>query len=309
MAFSKICGFNELEQRVLHLDALHEDKMLKPGNRAPKFEDFSEAGLSSAGTKFGFPARFVTSLFDGGHPDLAQKIINAKVKDYLDLGQPFLLRKWDNRIEGVVSNRYGIFDDKEVVDILSKSPYLQNSEEIWFNETPFYFHTRFISPNHLRLDGDDSDLSMAVFVDNSMAGNGSFRVRFGLYRWACTNGCISGLKSFEIVKQIHKSGVQFARDLNAALVEVPRYEEMLMDMAKKMSTTRSSIYGMTEEQALAYISKRLLASDKISKDVLEKYNSYGGRTKWDLVNAITDKAHDLSDMERVRFETLALRVA
>ena len=301
---------DEVCNRVVLLDSVQEDRILKPTGRSiPKFSDFGEYGLVSAGSKIGFPAAFVDRMANTGHEDLANKIIRTTTKDYQRSGRPLLLRKWDGKIEGVLTDKYGVFDDSEVMDILSTSQYLRDSAEIWVKEDPAMFHARFISQNHLHLPGDSSPLSMAVFVDNSMIGMGSFKVRFGLYRWACTNGMISGLKTFEILKQIHKTGVQFGRDLEEILADVPSYEAALLQMAQGMSTTNSSIYALTKEQAVAYIAQKLSTSQKVSDEVYEKYVEYGGRSQWDLVNAITDKAHDLSDVERIKFETLALKVA
>lgn len=310
MAFEKVFSIEEVCNRVYALDSLHKDSVLKPTSKSvPKYDDFGTYGLSSAGSKVGFPASFVDKMANIGHEDLANKIIQTRMRDYQKTGKPLLLRKWGGLIEGVLTNKYGIFDDTEVMDILSTSNYLRNSEEIWVKEDPSMFHARFISPNHLTLPGDDSPLSMAVFVDNSMVGMGSFKIRFGLYRWACTNGMISGLKSFEILKQVHKTGVQFGRDLEEILVDVPQYEVALIQMATRMSQEDSSIRTLSKEQALAYIEKKLSTSQKISNEVYEKYVEYGGRSQWHLVNAITDKAHDLPDAERIKFETLAMRVA
>lgn len=310
MAFEKVYSMDEVCNRVCSLDSIHMDSILKPTSRnIPKYDDFGTYGLSSAGSKIGFPAAFVDKMANIGHEDLANKIIHTRIKDYQQTGRPLLLRKWDGLIEGVLTDKYGVFDDTEVMDILSTSSYLRNSEEIWVKEDPSIFHARFISPNHLTLPGDNSPLSMAVFVDNSMIGMGSFKIRFGLYRWACTNGMISGLKSFEILKQIHKTGVQFGRDLEEILTNVPQYEVALLQMATRMSQTDSSIRTLNKEQALAYIEKKLSTSQKNSNDVYEKYIEYGGRSQWDLVNAITDKAHDLPDVDRIKFETLAMKVA
>lgn len=309
MSFTKYENIDAISHLVYNLDNLHEDKILKLGNRPPKVEDYGEYGLSSAGTRFSFPSKFVSNLCMDGHEDLANEIVKVKTKDYLESGRSVLLRKWNDKIEGVLTDKYGIFDDKEVVNILSRSEYLRSSEEIWFSEDPGLFHARFISGNKLYLDGDTSPLSMAVFVDNSMIGMSSFKVRFGIYRWACTNGLITGLKSFELVKQIHKSGAQFGRDLNAALVDIPRYEEMMIDMARSMSNARASVYGLTEEQAKAYLKAKLGTSEKMASDVYNKYLEYGGVSRWDLCNAITETARDLSNFDRLKFESLALSVA
>ena len=308
MAFSKVYDIQEIRNSVSLLDSLKSDRILKPNGRGiPQYEDFGVYGLSSAGSKVGFPAQFVDKLAHTGHEDLANKIIRTTFKDY---NKPLLLRSWDGKIEGCLTNKYGIFDDMEVMDILSTSDYLRNAEEIWVKEDPSMFHARFISPNHLEIPGDSSPLSIAVFVNNSMIGMGSFKVSFGLYRWACTNGMIFGLKSFEIIKQVHKGRAQFGRDLAAILTDIPQYEDALIAMAGNMSRRHSSLVNMDEEQAVTYLGQKLATSQKVARGVYDKFKTeYDGVSQWGLANAITDKAHDLSDAERLRFETIAMKVA
>ena len=120
MAFEKVFTMDEVCNRVALLDSVQEDRILKPtGRNIPKFSDFGEYGLASAGSKIGFPAAFVDRMANTGHEDLANKIIRTTTKDYQRSGRPLLLRKWDGKIEGVLTDKYGVFDDSEVMDILS----------------------------------------------------------------------------------------------------------------------------------------------------------------------------------------------
>lgn len=287
----------------------------------PDIDNFTDNGLSQLGQKLHFPSWFVRELENSGHKDLATDIVTTRKEDffrrYKQGETPLLFREFkdydgENRIHGVLSDKYSIFDDKEVADIVESSDYLMNAEEVWANIDPEHLHCRFISGNKLYLNGDDSPLSMCVFVDNSMVGKAMLTIRFGLYRWACTNGMITGLKQFSIVREKHIGANKYWNDIVAeAMRNIGAYEEMLLNMVTDMSATRSVIYGMSDEDAARYIKDKLATSTKMANKILDFYqNTYGGTSKWDLCNAITDVAHELDNLEnRLFFEQRAMNVA
>lgn len=325
--------FGDVEKRVNGIAATEKSYMFSPRLEAggfcehPDVKRFSSNGLSQLGAKVHFPPQFVSELMSEGHVMLADNIVQTKINDYF-------LRKPDSEIffrefadepvhediknepkrtiHGVLSSRYSVFDDIEALDILKASDYLMSAESIWYDITPDQFHARFVSPKKLYINGDSSPLSMCVFVDNSMVGKSMFRIRFGLYRWACTNGIISDFKEFCILKERHLgTEKEWQRIVAESILDVKQYEEMLLHKVSDMAVTKSAIYGMTEEDAIRYIKDKLATSKKKARDVLTCYNTvYGAFSKWDLCNAITEVAHDFGDIDtRLSFESKAMRVA
>lgn len=301
--------FNEVKQLVLRIANTEKTYMLhKDAERGFALNDFSEAGLVSAGIKFNFPTRFIQS-FKTRHYDTCNQILHDAVGDYFESHDEVMFREFLGKIYGVLSNRYAIFDDKEVCNLLKTSPYLMDAGEIWGSVSPEHLHLRFISKEKLYVDGDDSPLSMCVFVDNSMIGLSSLKIRFGIYRHACTNGVIWGLKEFNILKERHLGEKDFTDSLEDALKKAPRYEKMILAKVQEMVNAKSAIYSMTDEDAVRYLKDKLVIGKKTAGKIIELYESYGGKTKWDLCNAITDYAHNFDLAERVKFETKALMVA
>ena len=285
----------------------------------PTLEKFSETGLFNAGARLNFPAKFIRTICLN-HPRLAEDVVKSRAVDYFNRlnarkdkrgSNSLFIREFYSKVYGVLTDRYSVFDDDEVTDILSSSEYLMNAEEVWADVTPDRFHVRFISANKLYIDGDDSPLSMAVFIDNSMTGGSSLRIRFGIYRWACTNGVISGLKEFNILREVHHGKKDYVKLLNEALMEVSKYEEMMLAKVQEMANTKSSIYDMSEEDAIRYIKDKLNIGKKDAQKVFDAYTEeYGGETKWDLCNAITFVAHNIENIEdRIHYEEYALKVA
>lgn len=282
--------------------------------------NYSGHGLSTAGVKLGFPARFV-ERYGSVHPDGAKKILSDTYGDYFGsiegkkdkgdkrMSTSLFVRDFSDKHCAVLTDKYVVFDDNEVTDILSQNSYLMDAEEFWYDVTPERFHARFVSKNKLYIPGDDSPLSMCVFVDNSMCGASSFKIRFGIYRWACTNGLIAGLKEFEIVREPHKGKKEYVKIVAQALKDVERYEQIMLETIKEATLTKARIVDLDDEQALAYIQKSLNVGKKASELILENFRAYGGKTKWDMVNAITDYAHSEETASRLTLETKALKVA
>lgn len=283
-------------------------------------DNYSAYGLSSAGVRLGFPGSFVKK-YGEKHPDGAKKILLDSYSDCFEemeskkerqdkrASSALFVRDFGEKHCAVLTDRYSVFDDDEVVQILSKNDYLMDAEEFWYDLSPERFHCRFISKNKLHIDGDSSPLSMCVFVDNSMCGASSFKIRFGIYRWACTNGMIAGLKQFEIVREMHKGQKEYVQIVAQALSNVEKYEKMMLEMVQEAACTKSRIYDLDEEQAMAYIQKSLNVGKKASIIILDNYRAYGGGSKWDLTNAITDYAHAVDIETRTQLEAKALKVA
>lgn len=63
---------------------------------------------------------------------------------------------------------------------------------------------------------------------------------------------------------------------------------MLLNMVKKASTTEASIYNLDNEKAKVYLQKKLSVGREAADKILTSFKLYGGKSKWDLTNAITD---------------------
>ena len=281
---------------------------------------YSGYGISSCGQRIGFPANFLVKHGSRGHEDTVARIMEDCYSDFYARAEQakdnrssksLLIRSFDGLIAGVLTDKYSIFDDNEVCKLLSSNDYLMNAEEIWYASTAERFHARFISKDTLDFDGDSSPLHFCVFVDNSMVGDSSLRVRFGLYRSACTNGMIWDFKSFEIVKECHKGDKEYGIIIAKALENCAEYEETLKKAVEEMAMTKSNIYEMEDEKALSFLRDNLNIGKKACAKILDFYqNTYGGESKWDLANAITEYAHEAESIsERVRLERLATKVA
>lgn len=309
----KTCDFNDIKNIIGAIKQTEHSWRINTPSRLKALvnvNDYSEYGLQSAGTRLNFPAKWISEALYPTEPKLTERVLRARYKAYLEKeNNGLLIRDFNGKHYGVLTNKYSIFDDDEIVDIIKDNDYLMNAEEFWYDITPERCHMRFISGNKLTIPGEDSPLSMCVFIDNSMVGKSAFKIRFGIYRWACTNGMIADLKEFTIVKEKHMGKKDYSQIVAEALEDIPKYEIMLMDMVKNAMTTKSSIYSLSDEDAIAKIKDKLNVGRKESAKIIDFYKAYGGESKWDLINAITDYAHKFNVDKRVELESKALKVA
>ncbi len=314
-------SFQEIEDRVKNLMRTENSYMLLGKNIAepvrvavkkeniPHFKDYSPYGLSAMASRVGYPAQGLSILSATNNEDLADEIIGRFTNKYLEKHNAYI-REFGGLIYGFLSERYSTFDDDQVLDIIKTNDYLTNADKIWYDVSPVRFHARFIDKERFTVGEDNSPLSMAVFVDNSMVGASCFKIRFGIYRHACTNGMIWGLKEFTILKERHLGDKDWTKIVAKAINESEEIKELIRKRILFMQGKKSAIYGLDEDKALAYIKNKLVTSEKTARKILDFYNNtYGGQSKWDLCNAITEASQELSLENRLTFETKALMVA
>ena len=136
---------------------------------------YSDFGLKSLGSFIRFPAPFVREIAES-NDKLANRIIFDRLMNYFaaDSAKPFFAREFFGKISGVVSNKYAYFDDNEVMDLLADTK-LADFRFQYAHITPERLHLRAIDLDHpFKIPGDDSNMYMLYYIDNSMVGACAF---------------------------------------------------------------------------------------------------------------------------------------
>ena len=275
-------------------------------------DNYTDFGFKSMGRVTKFPAPFVREI-NAGNPQLAQDIVSDRLKTYFlaDGARPFTVREFSGKIAGVVSDKYAYFDDNEVIDILEDSPLSKLSfENVMI--TPERFHLRAIDKGEpFKIGNDPSNMYFTFFVDNSMVGGSAFKVRLGIFRQVCSNGLIIPHKEFVICKQVHRGVKDIAAIFNSQVAMISEKKDEIIEMLNETVDIEAKIEKLSEEYKADYISKKLNASQAEAEKILMLYNTtYGGKTKWAMVNAITEFARDCGNIDRREMlEARALKVA
>lgn len=304
--------FSDIEKRVTEIQKTENSYLVNcPSGISTDVERYSEYGLNALGKTVGFPYEFLRRVNET-NPALAQTVIGDRLNNYFaNDGNSFFAREFLGKISGCVSNRYAYFDDHQVIEIIGNSQ-LANLEYSHAMVTPERLHLRAIDANApFTIEGDESPLYFCYFIDNSMVGIASFKVQLGIYRKVCTNGMIMPIKEFVVCKQIHRGFRDISAEFNETVAFLDDKRNEIKNIVTDLSTAEAKIFSMNEEYRLSYLGRALTMSKKEATKVMELFsNTYGGKTKWDMVNAISEFARDTNNIDRrEHLEKLALKVA
>lgn len=303
--------FSDIAEDVKNITDTREDVVITKDN----YREWSDAslytgeGLRSLGARLKFPYDFVKDIYNS-NPKLSEEIINDRAEQFFSRegNASYLNRTFNGMVEGVVSSSYNKFDDDKVIDLLEGT----SIENLNFRNniiTPSRFHVRGIDLNsRFSLDTDDgnvdrkSDMFFAYFIDNSMTGLSSFRVTLAIYRQVCTNGMIVGREKFTVARYIHKGGNDYKNDFVEALSFLEDKKEDLKALVRTLDVEKADKFNeMREDYKKKFLRTSLGIGEKPSERILELYGMYGGKTKWQLIQAVTEYARDVKDINRREF--------
>ena len=325
---SSTVGFDAVASRVADICATEDTfKVEQPILNLCDTDAYSEFGLKSLGKMVGFPADFIRTLAETGSKPLAAKNIFDRTSHYFaEGGRPYFARAFgtpeheEKKICGVVSDRYAYFDDDEVTSIIGGSP-LAGFRFQCANISPERLHLRAIDlDSPFKVEGDDSNLFLMYFVDNSMVGQSSFKVRVGVYRQVCSNGMIIPMQSFTLCKAVHRGSKDIAAEFtkNVAFLAEKRGEiqTMLAHKAAETAAITELREKFDEEYVKAYIHKHLNTNKSETEKVIVLFDAYsiecGRQSKWAFINAVTQFARDLPESQlerRLYLESRAMQAA
>lgn len=319
---TKTINFSEVQERVHTItDTENTFKVEQPIFNVCDMDNYSDFGLKSLGKMVGFPADFIRTLAETGSKPLGNRVILDRTTNYFKSGKaPFYAREFGGKICGVVSDRYAYFDDNEVCDIIGGSP-LANLGYQYAGISPERLHLRAIDKeNPFKVEGDDSNLFLMFFVDNSMVGQASFKVRIGVYRQVCSNGMIIPMKSFVLCKAVHRGNKDIAAEFNQSVEffkeKRDEIQSILSDKAKELSSIEELRAKFNEDYVKAYIHKHLNTNKSETEKVIILFDAYtiecGRPSKWAFINAVTQFARDLPESQlerRLYLESRAMQAA
>ena len=212
-----------------------------------KFIPFSDFSFGQLCTKLGVPTKYMISCANHGYSDLAIDNLNTWIDDF---GKDLLFRVYKDKIRGVLSSRYSIFDTPDIIDVvddttrglgLTVKSFFMNEER---------FHARIIQQDKMNINGED--LFAGIQIDSSDIGRSTLMVNFFIFKQICTNGlCISkGKANLFTQKHISICSDDFREELKQSLKYLPQLIEEYERYNKAMVSIHSiplkdvSYYGI-----------------------------------------------------------------
>ena len=154
----------------------------------------------------------------------------------------------------------------------------------------------------LPIDGED--LFAGITLDSSDVGRSGLYVRFFIYKQVCTNGLIIPKSCGELFRQKHVgiSSEDFKNGLIEGLESFNEIKTNVIEMIResKEIPTNDDIEKLTEE-----IKNSTKLSDDTVDEVIMLMDTSYDRSKWGLINGITEVAQKYTLERRLQLEQIA----
>lgn len=224
----------------------------------------------------------------------------------LDPEKEVLIRSCYNQVNAILSDRYTIFDDNEVLDCVydvlgpSREYAVKN-----YSLTPSGLNLRVVSRNIININGDD--LSFGFDIRNSNIGKSSVEIAIIIYRWICSNGLIVGGGKGYMMRQRHVSvdRESLVRNFVELLDQSPYYVAAIKENIEKSMDTRLNSDSM--QKIIDTLKANGMIQNAINR-VEEYIEPQYANTVWGVVNGITRLSQDYSLETRLRMEKIAGQV-
>ena len=258
--------------------------------------EMSDWAMGQFCSKIGVPGNYIQKLITDGYYDLAQNNVNTYLKE--QYGGGFKLREYDGKLDAVVSPRYSPFDSDRILDIITSTIDIEHYKLKGSYISDERLHLRLIGRDTIPINGED--LFPGIFIDSSDVGRNILIVSFGIYKQVCTNGLIISKAGGILFKQKHIgiSEEEFILGLSNGLSGV---DELVSSAENWINNAR------IKEMSLEDISTKLKAISLADEEekILELMDTHYDRTRWGLINGITEIAQNYTLDRRVELETVA----
>lgn len=271
---------------------------------------FGSYSLTQFCTFLGIPGHYIKKLLTMNSKLVADQI-NFFLQRYEDEQRVFRLK--GNRIQGIVSQKYVAFDDKEVLTLFDETTKSLPKHEITnFVRNDKYMHMRVTFPEltrnyGLNTKGKEDIIRVCVDIYNSEVGASAFRARTGTFRLVCTNGMLAPAGD---VINFHQRHSAFEPEVlktdfrKGILSSVEEGKQLLEKMDKSRNIKVVSPYETIERLSeKAGLSKKQVVSVKNNFDEEPEQSLYG------ILNSFTATARDFKNNEaRLKLEEFSGKI-
>lgn len=279
------------------------------GRKNAKRTDITKYALSQAASVWGIPSKYVADLYDKGMGSLVAKNINELNAYNANAGRKMNMKTLvsDGVTEAVVSSRFA--QDFPVCDVLSTIRETVDFDKYTPNQvylSKSKMHIRFVDFNNKeKVNGED--MSVGFTVDSSDVGKSALRVQFFIYKFACKNGIVMVSKGGTLYRQKHLGEaftIESLNDFKKCFTAVDELRENGLEMvaaAQNRMMSEAEMNRILDACRKHYIS----VSDSERQKILDLAEYRYGRTKWGLINGITEVAQNHSLDNRLAYEVWA----
>lgn len=280
----------------------HQTFIYKPVKGAKRETDISEFAFAQLCSKVGVPAAYIKKCFDKGYEDLALK--NFKTWSANCCNNNMLIREYNGVTKAVLSDRFNVYDSARVLEAVKDNVDLSRYQANQAHLSQDRLHVRFVDFEPIYSDAG-SKLYSGFTVSSSDVGRGSLNVKFFLYRFACQNGIVRIANGGLLFRQTHAGNItpaaldQFKKCFaNVDILKNSAVEDIIRSEKKILSGYELDLYLQKAKHELAL-------SDAGLERVKSLMDNTYDRSKWGLINAVTEDAKMYTLETRIDHETWA----
>lgn len=279
-------------------------KLILTAGANPVYLDITDYAFSQLCQRVGVPVKYIINCMERNEPKLAVNNLQTWIeKDKKGI----LVRESNGIARAVLSDSYVPFDNFQILKSLG---YTMDKKR--FIPTQVYLsqdklHIRFVDYTPLPVsDGTGSPLYAGFILSSNSVGEGSFSLKFFIYREVCKNGLAISSFGGTLFKQKHIGNLIKEEKLsifNKAFMNIDTLCEVAVDLIKKNDKK-----PLSDDEMEVLIQKAKIDL-KLSKEKTDKLttliNSTYNKTKWGFINGITELAQDFSLDTRYDIENWA----
>lgn len=228
-----------------------------------------------------------------------------------------MLRFKGDRLQGVVSTEYGIFDNFHLVETLwdkwNKKKSLPDFEIQGYNETDTMLHMRLVFPQFEEYRGTSNEngekdiIRVAVDFNNSEVGHSRTIVTPAIYRLVCTNG----MRTWVAEESLNQKHIHF--DFDELTRNIGRWTDKSLQEGRQLAKEMFELKNVPVELPYAEIDRLGEDFGMTEKQIHRLKDCFlyeDEPTMYGIVNAFTRFARDVGEKDgnydlRVKVEQYA----
>lgn len=230
-----------------------------------------------------------------------KQLAATNINEWLrDDERKFMVRCYQNTVRGMLSGSYSKFDAPDILksldSVLDSTKYKVKGSFV--NEERL--HVRLVESEMLPIDGED--LFAGITLDSSDIGRSGLYVSFLVYKQICTNGLIVPKSSGELFRQKHIgiSSEEFQKGLTEGLKSFSDIKKNVIEMIQESKDTNVEIDKIAEE-----VKERTRLTDDVVDEILVLADNSYDRSRWGIINGITEVAQKYTLERRLQLEQIA----
>lgn len=267
--------------------------------------DITQYAFGQLCSRLGVPANYVQKCFENGKASLAVENFKAWAGD---CEKRFLIREQDGVVRAVLSDSYSMFDSHKVLRTIHNTVDMGKYKCVGAFLAEDSLNVRLVDRKPLDVSKkvDPSPIYSGAVISSSDVGRKALSMSYFLFRQICNNGMTVTDRGGTLFRQAHVGSSMTGGKIemfNRAFMDI---DTLNAGAIENMIKSKEIRLGELELQMYLEKAKReLKLSQKAQEELTSLIDGTYDRTRWGVLNGITELAQNYTLETRIAFETFA----